>query len=403
MQYEKMLDPEFRRVDQRTGEQVPLTDEQREGIQRQYDTMLQNPNVRKQYVNAKVQEDQVRRMQQAQADEGKIAESSKNIFSAESEDKVDEALQAALNDPDLSPAARQAVVQQANAQTAFLGRKAERAERAAELKTPVITKEEYDTQRGSIDAMPDSPAKTRLLASLEGVYETQQKIDKGGIGFASKSAREQVAKTMNKVDQQVIAFEAAELASQRQLKQSEDNRNAATYQEAKINAAMGPAQRDVSSYMKAQEEAGNSLTYEQAEAVLQAQLEETVNRVRPLVAPEEQEKVEAERSAAEKAARARPLPEGVAPESAQATALYRVRAIYPDASDAEIIASMQKQGKWPKGGSEGPVPFGALTGDRKTGAVTGFVGEMFDNFMKPRTVPTPAEAAEQERFRNRNR
>jgi len=291
MQYEEMLDPAYRRVDQRTGQEVPLTDEQRAGIQRQYDTMLQNPEVRKQYVNGKVQLDQVRRMEQSQADEGKIAESSKNIFSAETEAAVDEALQEAINDPDLSPSARQAVIQQANAQTAFLGRKAERAERAAELNTPVITKEEYDTQRGSIDAMPDGPAKKRLLASLEGVYETQKKIDEGGIGFASKSAREQLAKTLNKIDQQVMSFESADLASQRQLAQSEANRNAATYQEAKINAAMGPSTQEVTRYMNAQDEAGNPLSYEEAEKALQAQLNLDVAKIRAIVDPEDEARI----------------------------------------------------------------------------------------------------------------
>mgnify|MGYP000235619803 FL=1 len=113
LKYEEMLKPEYRRVDQTTGEQVPLTEEQRAGIQQHYDTMLQKPEVRKQYVAAKVQQDQVRRMDQAQADESKIAASSQSIFSAESPEQVDEALQKSLEDPTLSPAARQAVVQQA--------------------------------------------------------------------------------------------------------------------------------------------------------------------------------------------------------------------------------------------------------------------------------------------------
>lgn len=396
LEFDKMLSPDFRRMDQQTGQQVPLTDEQRAGIERQRDVMLQNPAVHDGYVKAKVQQDQVRRMEQTQADEGKIATASQNIFAAETEEKVEEVLEAAMKDPDLSPQARSAVVQQVNAQKTYLARKTERLERAAELNAPVITKADYDTLLGSINSMPeDAKAKTRLIKSLESVYNTQKKIDNGGVGFASKSARERLAKSLNQIDQQVIAFEAADMAAKRQLKQQDDNRKQAAYVEAQQKALLGPRTTDVTQYQKAMSDEGNELTYPEAKEVLQRELNQKVESVRPLLAPEEQAIIDARV--------AEDLPKDIELTEAQADLLKQVRRRYPDLTDKKIIKGLKAQGKWeapaPTPTNKGPLPIGALPPERNTGRVGAFIGDMVDNFFTPGRPLTPAEADEQARLK----
>jgi len=399
LKYEKML-ADGTRMDPETGKPVPLTEEQKSGLSTHLETMLEDPDTRKGYVSAKVQEDQVDRMQQDQVDEQLIAAGSQAIFGAASPEEAEAALEKALESPDVSPKARQSLVQMANTKVTALDKATARKERAAELNTPVITKEDRESFRETLSSLPeDSPVAKQLATAFKSVEEAQDKITSGGTGFATKSAREALARRFNGLQNQAMNLAFAEDSANRQAEAAENRKNAGIYIEAQANAALGPRRVDVTELMKASEDSGENYTYEQAKAVLQADLNSKVERIRPLVAPEDQARVDEERAKAAEEAEKKPMPAGVSED--QKKMLIVLRTNNPRRTDEQLIAAAGE--KWKEAGgkkSSGPTPFGALSEERNTGRLGSFLGDMISNIGTVRTTPTPAEAAEQERFRN---
>jgi hypothetical protein len=287
-----------------------------------------------------------------------------------------------------------------NTKVTALDKEQARKERAAELNTPVITKEDRESFRETLSSLPkDSPVAKQLAAAFEGIEEAQDKITSGGTGFATKSAREALAKRFNAIQNQAMNLAFAEDSANRQVKAAEDRKNAGIYLEAQANARLGPSRTDVTQLMKASEDSGENFTYEEAKAVLQADLNSKVERIRPLVAPEDQARIEEERAKAAEEAEKKPMPAGVS--EAQKAILIVLRTNNPNVPDEQLIAAAGK--KWKEAGgkkSSGPTPFGALSEERNTGRLGSFLGDMMSNIGTVRTTPTPAEAAEQERFRN---
>jgi hypothetical protein len=405
--FEKML-ADGTRIDPETGKPVPLTEEQKNGISNSLENLLEDPDTRKGYVDAKVREDQARRLEQDQADEQVIAAGSQAIFGAASPEEAEEALQKALESPDVSPRARQSLVQMSNTKVAALDKAQARKERVTELNTPVITKEDRESFKQTLSSLPkDSPVTKQLAEAFKGIEEAQDKITSGGQGFATKSAREALAKRYNGLQNQAMNLAFAEDSARRQTEAAEDRKNAGIYLEAKANAALGPSRTDVTQLMKASEDSGENYTYEEAKAKLQADLNSKVERIRPLVAPEDQARVDADREEAEKEAKKKPMPAGLSAAQEQILIVLRTNNPTPKgteqaAHDAMLIAAAGE--KWKQAGgkkSSGPAPFGALSEERNTGRLGSFLGDMISNIGTVRTAPTPAEAAEQERFRNR--
>ena len=389
------------RQDSITGEMVPLTPEQMGGVQKQFDTMMEDPTTRKAYTAAKVQEDQWRMMQQEQKDEQLIAVGSSAIFQAESVEDVEAAVAKSLEDPNLSPKARQQILQTGNARTTSIDRATARQERVTELNTPVVTKEDIDRMNETINALgADSPEAKQLRSAFDGVIKAQETVNAGGAGYATMAARQLQAKRYAQIEANAMNLASNLGAEQRRIEGDKNRRNAAAYKEAEIKAALGPSEAEVIRLVKASEDINEDLTYEEAKAKLQSALNGEVERIRPLVAPEEQARMDAERSANKEAAMSKPMPSGVSED--QAKLLVILRTNNPNLDDATLIAAVgekweQASGK--KGG--GAKPFGALSDERNTGRLGSFLGDMIENIGTVRTTPTPAEAAEQERFRNR--